>query len=278
MLNKFNEKVTIITGGGAGLGKELCVQLAKLGSIVFVADINDNNAKQVANSILQSGGKAHPIRVDVSNEKEVKALIDEAVTKYGRLDYIFNNAGIAIGGDARDITLQQWQKVLSVDLCGSIYCSAYAYQVMTKQGFGHIINTASGTGLLPQPGNAPYCTCKHGVVGLSLSLRYEGADLGVKVSTICPGRVKTDIFKSSIVVNVSDEYVSNNISVKAMDVSKAVDIILNGVSHNKAIIVFPFSIRLVWFINRLFPRLLEPAWIKAIQNLRKFRKEYPHNI
>ncbi len=272
-MNQFNEKVIIITGGGAGIGKALCMEMAKFGAVVFVADINEDNAEQVASFIIKGGGKAHSVRVDVSKEKEVKNLIDEAVAKYGRLDYIFNNAGIAIGGDVRDLTAEQWQKVLNVDLYGCLYGSIYAYRIMAKQGFGHIVNTASGTGLLPQPGNAPYCTCKHGVVGLSLSLRYEGADLGIKVSTICPGRVKTDIFKSSTVVNVSDEYVTDKISVKAMEVSEAVNIILKGVSRNKSIIIFPFSVRLVWYLNRWFPGLLEPVWVKAMRNLRKYRKK-----
>ena len=179
-MDKFKEKIVIVTGGGAGMGKELCLQLGSHGSIVYVADINEQNAKQVAFLIKQKGGKSYSIFVDVSHEEEVKALIDEVVSTYGKLDYIFNNAGVAIGGDARDLTLEQWQKVLSVDLNGSLYGSIYAYQIMAKQGFGHIINTSSVTGLVPQAGNAPYCTCKHAIIGLSLSLRYEGVDLGSK--------------------------------------------------------------------------------------------------
>lgn len=268
-MKNFEGKVTIITGGGAGIGKALCLELGKQGSIIVVADINEDNAKKVAVEIVQSGGNAHYIGVDVSKESDVKNMIDDAVSRYGRIDYLFNNAGIAIGGDSRDISFEQWKKVMDINLNGVIYGSILAYHIMTKQGFGHIINTASATGLMPQPGNTPYCTSKHGVVGLSLSLRYEGADLGVKVSTICPGRVQTDIYKNMSVVNVPNEKLVASLPEKAMSTAEAVNIILNGIQKDKAIIIFPTSVKWAWRINRLFPHLLDNVWIEKIRNIRR---------
>jgi len=271
-MEQFKNKVTVITGGGSGIGQALCHELAKQGSTVFVADINEANAKQVASAIIQSGGKAHSVHVDVTKENEVKNLIDDAVSKYGRIDYLFNNAGVAIGGDVRDITLEQWQKVLDVNLNGVLYGSLLGYQMMAKQGFGHIVNTASAAGFLPQPGNAPYGTSKHAVIGLSLSLRCEGADLGVKVSTICPGYIRTNLLDGLKLVNVSRECM-NDIVANAMDVSKAVRIILDGVSKNKALIIFPLSIRVARHVDRLFPQLTEPLWIKVMRAFRKYRQD-----
>ena len=270
-MNDFQDKTAIVTGGGTGMGKEICQELAKLGSVVYVADIDENSSKQVAISIEQVGGRAHYKVVDVSKEEDICNLIDEVVAKHGHLDYIFNNAGIAIGGDLRDITLDQYRKVLDVDLFGVLYGTFYAYKVMAKQGFGHIVNTASVAGLFPRPGNIPYCISKYGVVGLTLSLRYEGADLGVKTTVVCPGRVKTDIFKSTKYINVRDEYLSA-MSSKAMGVSQAVKIILNGVSRNKEIIIFPFSMRVVWYLYRLFPRVMGSILLKGMRELRKYRK------
>lgn len=270
-MNDFQDKTAIVTGGGAGMGKAICQELARLGSIVYVADIDENNAKQVAISIEQAEGRSHYKVVDVSKEEDIDSLIDEVVAKYGHLDYIFNNAGIAIGGDLRDVTLDQYRKVLNVNLFGALYGTFYAYQVMAKQGFGHIVNTASVAGLFPRPGNIPYCISKYGVVGLTLSLRYEGADLGVKTTVVCPGRVKTDIFKSTKYINVSDEYLSE-MSSKAMGVSQAVQIILNGVARNKEVIIFPFGMRVVWYLYRLFPWVVRPILLKGMRKLRKYRE------
>ena len=106
-MKNFINKVAIITGGGAGIGKALCYKLAKLGATVVVADIREDYPKQVADDITNNGGRANYMQVDVSCETDVQQLVDYAALKYGKIDYMFNNAGIAIGGDVRDLTLEQ---------------------------------------------------------------------------------------------------------------------------------------------------------------------------
>ncbi|MBH5320928.1 SDR family oxidoreductase [Paenibacillus sp. GSMTC-2017] len=272
-MNPFQGKVAIVTGGGAGIGKSICEELARRGSIVVIADIHEDNARSVADNIVQNGGVSCAKGVDVSKENEVKQLIENTVEQYGCLDYMFNNAGIAIGGDCRDLSMEQWNKVIDINLYGVVYGSTYAYQIMARQGFGHIINTASATGLMPQPGNTPYCASKHAVVGLSLSLRYEGMDLGVKVSTVCPGHVQTDIYKNMKVVNVTNEKVVASLPVKAMNAIEAAEIVLTGVIKNKDIIIFPNNVKWAWRIHRFFPRLLDKAWIEKIRSIRKLRQK-----
>ncbi len=272
-MNGFQGKTAVITGGGAGIGKAIAEEVAGRGAIVIVADIHEASAGTVADTIQQNGGKAYYARVDVTREQEVARLIQDTASKYGRLDYVFNNAGIAKGGDLRDIGMDQWNKVFDVNFYGVLYGSLHAYRIMARQGFGHIINTSSGTGLLPQPGNTPYCASKHAVVGLSLSMRYEGEDLGIKVSTICPGHVQTDIYKNMEVANIANEKVVASLPVKAMDTKEAARVILHGVVKNKDIIIFPANVRWAWRINRLFPRLLDKAWLEKIRNLRRLRQE-----
>ena len=275
-MKQFKDKVAIVTGGGSGIGQALCQELGQGGSIVVVAGITDDHVKRVASAITQNGGRARAMHVDVSNEEDVRRLIDETVSEHGRLDYLFNNAGIAIGGDARDLTLDQWRRVLEVNLYGELYGTVIAYPIMVRQGFGHIVNVASATGLLPQPINAPYCTSKYGIIGLSLSLRVEGADLGVKVSVVCPGRVQTNMYQAATIANLPPErrsaYEQQMTAPKRMDVSKAARTILSGVSHNKAIIVFPANVRLAWRLYRLSPRLLDRFLLNGTRNFRNYRR------
>ena len=274
MVKLRTEKVAIVTGGGSGIGESLCRQLAQGGARVVVADINAEDAERVAAAIEGHGGRAGARTVDVASEQEVSQLIEETAAAYSRLDYLFNNAGIAIGGDARDLTLDHWLRVLEVDLYGVLHGMRAAYPIMVRQGFGHIVNTSSAAAFFAYPGNAPYCTAKHAVVGLSLSLRLEGAGLGVKVSCACPGFVRTNIYQSAQIAGVTlpagvaREQVAGALP-RMMASSRAAQMILDGVARDKALIVFPASMRWARRVNYVFPALVD--WVLARQ-LRQFRK------
>jgi NAD(P)-dependent dehydrogenase (short-subunit alcohol dehydrogenase family) len=273
-MEEFKDKVAIVTGGGMGLGQALCEEMASRGAIVVVADVNEEAANRVANSLADKGLRSSAMLVDVSSEADVSRLIDSTVTRFGRLDYIFNNAAVVIGGDARDLSPQQWDRVLEVNLMGVIYGTIDAYQVMARQGYGHIVNISSASGLVPQPGNTPYCTCKHGIIGLSLSMRFEGVDLGVKVSAVCPGDMKTSIYENMIVMNGSrDEVVKisrrSHFLIPQMTAQEAARTILKGVVRNRALIVFPGAVRLIWRLYRLFPALVYRI---SVYRMRMFRR------
>ena len=275
-MQRFENTVAIVTGGAMGLGEALCEELGRQGATVIVADIDDDAARQVAGRLGRSGAPAQAVQVDVANHAEVARLIEDTVAKYGRLDYMINNAGIAIGGDSRDLSMEQWRRMLDVDLLGVIYGTVYAYRVMAHQGHGHIVNISSLSGLVPQPGNTAYCTSKHGIVGLSLSLRCEGADLGVKVSAVCPGDMKTKIYDNMVVVNMPREQVATlsrrtHYLMPQMSAEAAARVILRGVARNRALIVFPTAVQLIWHLYRWFPSLLYPVNIHRMRLFRGLR-------
>lgn len=272
MADTLDQKVAIVTGAASGIGEAVSLELARRGARVVIADIDVDDAKRVATAIADSGGRATARRLDVSQERDIRRLVQDTAAAYGRLDYQFNNAGIAIGGDARDLTLDQWRRVLDVDLYGVLYGTLAAYPIMVRQGFGHIVNTSSAAGLLPMPLSAPYCTAKHAVVGLSMSLRAEGADLGVKVSVVCPGYVRTKIFENSVVVNMPQELAGRTPGrVKIIEAAEAAQVILNGLARNQAVIAFPRYIRLAWRAYRLFPRVVERGIPRQVREARSER-------
>jgi len=192
-LRVFNDATAIVTGGASGIGRAISEELAQRGCDVVLADLQIELAKEVASQIRASGGTATAVKVDVTDFPAMDKLVHATVTRTGRLDYLFNNAGIVIGGGVDHYGIEDWNRVIDVNLRGVVNGVQAAYKIMLAQGFGHIVNTASMAGLMSGPGNVVYTTTKHAVVGLSTSLRAEAASQGVRVSVVCPGVIRTPI-------------------------------------------------------------------------------------
>jgi NAD(P)-dependent dehydrogenase (short-subunit alcohol dehydrogenase family) len=254
--NIFEGKVAIITGAGSGIGKGLAEELARRGSHVVISDINSERIEKVAGGIVQSDGKVTAATLDVSDYEATKRMIDDTVATHGRIDYIFNNAGIAVGGLAKDFLIDDWRRVIDVNLYGVVHGAAVAYPVMVKQGFGHIINTASIEGLAPLIAAASYVTSKYGVVGLSSALRVEGAEHGVNVSVVCPGYVKTAIFTDSKNISIDRQNLEELQDWMGVSPEECAKQILHGVERNDAFIMVTFFAKFLWVLNRISPDLV----------------------
>ncbi|MBI4514266.1 MAG: SDR family oxidoreductase [Deltaproteobacteria bacterium] len=269
-MRAFREAVAVVTGGASGIGQALCKELGQRGATVVVADRNGSGAAEVAAAIAAAGGQAQAHAVDVTSWEAVEALVAGVVEQHGRLDYLFNNAGIGVLAEERDATLADWHKVLAVNLWGVIHGVRAAYPRMLRQGFGHIINTASLAGLTPAPMEVSYTASKHAVVGLSCALRVEAADLGVRVSVVCPGLIDTPILHTTEMRAVDGEGVRALIaSGKPMAPAACAGVILRGVEKNKAIIVVGPLGRFGWWLTRLSPGLA--MWFWRTQFLRRLR-------
>ncbi len=255
-MNIFNNKVAIITGAGSGIGMGLSQQLSKHGAHVVISDINEDRINQVEEEIKASGGNVTAGKLDVSDHGDVTKMVNDTVKEHGRLDYIFNNAGIAIAGDAKDFTIDDWRSVLEVNLFGVVNGVDAAYPIMVKQGFGHIVNIASIEGLVPFRGTVSYVASKYGVVGLSNTLRIEGKDYGVKVSVVCPGLIKTAIYDDSKLIDIDrDEAMAFINKLKGMTGEECAIDILRGVEKNKGVIKVEKTAKILGFIARLSPAL-----------------------
>lgn len=268
-MSLFTDKVCIVTGGAGGIGKSLCEQLAQAGGIVVASDVNRERLDKTVQNICKKGGRCTSEIFDVSNHEAFKKCINDTVEREGRLDYIFNNAGIAFGAQIQDTEIEDWKKVLDVNLNGVIYGALEAYKVMVKQGFGHIINLSSVEGFIPFPFTSSYVVSKFAVLGLSQSMWLEGRDLGVKVSAVCPGFIKTDIFDVTPVRGLDmQKWLEANAKWEKFGVTPEMcaKVILKGVEKDKAIIPVTFLAKFFWFLARLGPTFV----LKTI--LKDFRK------
>jgi short-subunit dehydrogenase len=242
----FEGKIALVTGASSGIGAALAAELARRGAKVFSADID-------AKSML---------RLDVTDAARFRVVADDIVAREGRIDLLFNNAGIGLAGEARDLESEDWRRVVEVNLIGVMNGIAAVYPGMVARGRGHIVNTASGAGLAPRPGMAAYAATKHGVVGLSTSLRAEAQRHGVEVSAICPGYVATSILESTKYVKLDRDGVREAIPIRAMSAAKCAELALAGVAKRRAIIPISPYVWADWLLFRLSPSLslLTSAW------------------
>lgn len=272
-MNPFEGKITIITGAGSGIGRALAEKMAARGAVLVLADINVQQVTAVADAITRTGGRATGEALDVTDRNAVQALVDKVVDAHGRIDFMFNNAGIAIGGEARDVSCDDWKQVIDVNLYGVVHGVCAAYPIMARQGFGHIVNTASIAGLAPFPGELSYTASKYGVVGLTTGLRAEGAALGVNASVVCPGIIETPIYTTSKAVNFDRDEALKTLP-RAMSPERCADQILRGVERNKAVIVVTLLARFLYLLQRISPGLVQWLFRQQVKKMRGFRTNH----
>jgi NAD(P)-dependent dehydrogenase (short-subunit alcohol dehydrogenase family) len=251
----FTGKQAIITGAGSGIGAALSRALVREGAEVVCTDINADAAAQTATAL---GDRARSARLDVTDPAAVQAAVDEVVNRTGRLDLMFNNAGIVWGGDTELLTLDQWNAIIDVNIRGVVHGVAAAYPLMVRQKHGHIINTASMAGLTAAGQVTSYVMTKHAVVGMSLALRSEAVARGVGVTVVCPAAVETPILdKGAIGGFVGRDYFLQAQGGKAYDPDRLADDILRAVEKNKGILVKPRVAHAQWLFARLAPGLMQ---------------------
>lgn len=255
MEQTYKNKVCIVSGAASGIGMAVAKKLHSLGAIVYAVDMNLDGLEEIYKPLENVNTRF----LDITDYQAFSALIQSICSQRGELDYLFNIAGITIAGAAKDLTIEQWRKVLAVDIDGVVNGATLAYKQMVKQGHGHIVNLSSIQGLIPIPMEAPYVTAKFAVAGLSQALRVEGAPLGVNVSVVCPGFVKTPIFETSEMVGIDREAHKESISKYekfAISPAECAEVILKHTVKNKAIIPVTLLAKVYWLLYRLSPTFM----------------------
>jgi len=198
----LKNKIALITGAGSGIGEATAMLFAQNGASIVLADMDTDGAERVLAAIEKEGGKGMVVKTDVSKPAECEKLVAETVKKFGRLDIAVNNAGI--GGPAAlvgDYPIEDWDKVIAINLSGVFYGMRYQIPAMLKTGHGAIVNMASILGKVGFPMSSAYVTAKHGVVGLTENAALEYATQGIRVNAVGPGFIKTPLLDK----NLTDE-------------------------------------------------------------------------
>lgn len=201
MNNRFDGKVVLITGGGSGLGQAAALQVAKEGAKLVLVDLNEASLEESKQKVLEVAPNAEVllIQANVADEKAVENYVNQTVETFGKIDSFFNNAGIEGKQNlTEDFGIEEFQKVVNVNLNGVFYGMKYVLKVMKEQGYGSVVNTASVGGIRGVGNQSGYAASKHGVVGLTRNSGIEYGQFGVSVKAIAPGAIMTPMVEGSL--------------------------------------------------------------------------------
>ncbi|HTY29799.1 MAG TPA: SDR family oxidoreductase [Mycobacterium sp.] len=253
-------KIAVVTGAGSGIGRATARLLAQHGAKIHVVDINGAAAAAVAAEI---GSRATSHEVDVTQPEQLEALAEAVFAEDGRVDILHNNAGIGHGGDIESTTVEDWQRVIGVNLLGVAYgVQAFVPRLLAQGRPAVIVNTASEAGLVPIARMAPYCASKFGVVGMSESLDAELKPKGIRVIAVCPGIINTPIISQGVMRGqLGDDHHKvvafyEKFGASPESVAKTV---LAAIDRPRLIVPAPRShVTVPWMLHRLSPRLAQP--------------------
>jgi NAD(P)-dependent dehydrogenase (short-subunit alcohol dehydrogenase family) len=258
-MGEFSGRVVVITGAGSGIGRSTALLFARLGATVYVSDRDREAADRAVEEIAAGGGSATSHALDVTDHAAVEALAERVFAAEGAVDVLHNNAGIGHSGPVEETMLEDWQRVIGVNLMGTIHgVHAFVPRMLAQGRPAHVVNTASLAGLVASPELAPYCTSKFAVVGLSESLNAELGPKGIHVSAICPGIIDTAIVHTATyrgeIAERSDR-VQDFYRRRGASPDVVAEAVVQAVRKRRLIQPVPYShVVPPWVVKRISPR------------------------
>lgn len=254
-------RTILITGAASGLGRALAVQLADQNTTLVLLDIDEAGLSETAGRLNVSQERLHSFVVNIGKISELERCLSTVESSCPPIDWIINCAGISITSSAIDVTNNQWQQIVAINVLGAIAIINHFLPNMLKRRSGRIINIASMFGVLPAPSGVAYATSKHALVGYTKTLMVELDNTGVDVHLICPGFIKTQLFENTTYnkVNKGDLLPDTKSMVTA---TEAAEHIHKGIERRRKWIVFPFYVRVLWWVEWLFPSMTKYIWRK----------------
>ncbi len=232
----YTDRICIVTGANSGIGYALSEELLKRGATVYMLGRDPAKVAAAAGKLAAYGDRVRTLVADVTDQVQVQKAIEGTAAEAGRLDMLFNNAGIGGTVQFEKATLEDWKKIIDTNVWSVIYGVHAAFPIMLRQGSGHIVNTSSVAGIFPPPFQALYSLTKFGVTGMTECLRYEFAEKGLHFSTVCPSNIATPIFQRTADGPVNEKA---PIPEDAYPADRTAVEILDAVAERKGVIVVP---------------------------------------
>ena len=284
-MKNLKDKVAGITGAASGIGRALALNLADEGCHLAISDINESGLKETADMVRSKGKNVRVTthKVDTAKREQVKQYADEAVKAHGAVHIIINNAGVVVVETLDDVSYDDFEWLMSINLWGVIYGCKEFLPYLKQQDCANIVNISSVNGIFTNPNNGPYCTAKFAVRGFTETLAQELAGTHIKVSCVHPGGIKTNIANNAKFYKASDPSMAKEESLAVFNrvmasttADKAAKIIINGIKKDKARIMVGRDAYVLDWLKRLFPvgfqkltgRKAAPGWMKKKAGLK----------
>lgn len=270
---KIKGKNVLITGAAGGIGKALAMEFAWRGADVFLSDINESGLHKICSHIETMGRQCHIRQTDITQKDQVKEMIDDAIRRMGHVDILINNAGVTVIGELKDVSLDDWEWIMGVNLWGPIYGIHHILPHMVERRQGHIVNMGSMGGLTAVPANGTYNVTKFGLTGLSEALRAEMLKHNIRVTLICPGFLSSsDAFEKRGRIRGFTKFEPGSlVKGKVMPVTKAAARFADAVENDQFLVTTGFIGQVYYGIKRFFPWFYHRMGAKMAMDLEKWR-------